>query len=252
MHGHDGSVWDRRPGQRGGDRQRCRIGCGVVDRVRTGTTTTIISPPMGSSNYIKTKPNPKWYRPRQLGNQGKVTMAEHGPSVRWTPTERGGEATKEDFTGLNWTSTTEMNGQSSGNARAVRPQDVGSAHRVAQPKNETRVRSLTRDGREPIGAATTVTTHRYALSSRSPVSARRASSPRSSSGGSGAAALARISADVHDLLRPTRLSFFYTTPARQVSGSGRRARRPSPPRRRACPRHGLRARRRPRRRGASA
>jgi len=69
--------------------------------------------PDGIVNYIKTKPNPKWVPPKAIGNQGKVTMAEHGPSILWTPTERGGEATKEDFTRLNWTSTTEMNGRSS-------------------------------------------------------------------------------------------------------------------------------------------
>jgi hypothetical protein len=66
----------------------------------------------GIVNFIKTKPNPKWKPPKTIGNQGKVTMVTNGLSVLWRPTEPGGVATKEDFTRVNWTSTTEMNGVS--------------------------------------------------------------------------------------------------------------------------------------------
>ena len=66
----------------------------------------------GTVNFIQTKPNPKWKPPQTIGNQGKVTLIPNGLSILWKPTEPGGEATKEDFTRLNWTSTTEMNGKS--------------------------------------------------------------------------------------------------------------------------------------------
>jgi hypothetical protein len=68
--------------------------------------------PDGIVNYIKTKPSPKWVPPKTIGNQGRVTLTPHGLSILWRPTEPGGVATKEDFTRLNWTSTTEMNGES--------------------------------------------------------------------------------------------------------------------------------------------
>jgi len=66
----------------------------------------------GIVNYIKTKPNPKWVPPTTIGNQGTVSSIANGVSVLWKPTEPGGVSTKEDFTRVGWTSTTEMNGRS--------------------------------------------------------------------------------------------------------------------------------------------
>jgi hypothetical protein len=67
--------------------------------------------PDGMVIYIKTKPDPTWLPPRTVGNQGQVTMASHGLSIIWNSTGRG-PPTRETFTRLGWTSTTEMNGES--------------------------------------------------------------------------------------------------------------------------------------------
>ncbi len=68
--------------------------------------------PDGMVNYIETKPNPKWTPPKTVGNHGQVTLIPNGLRIEWRPTEPGGEPTKEDFTRVDWTSTTEMNGVS--------------------------------------------------------------------------------------------------------------------------------------------
>ena len=47
-----------------------------------------------------------------IGNRGTVTMNDHGPTVLWVPTKGETVGTKEDFTQLNWSSITDMNGVS--------------------------------------------------------------------------------------------------------------------------------------------
>jgi len=96
----------------GGIRAGARVGPGWWT-VYDGNYYYYFFSPDGLVNYIETKPNPKWVPPKTIGNQGKVTLIANGLSILWKPTEPGGQATKEDFTRLNWTSTTEMNGVSS-------------------------------------------------------------------------------------------------------------------------------------------
>src|SRR5262249_24579 len=64
----------------------------------------------GIVTYIKKKPNPAWTPPMTIGNQGKVTMTDHGLKIVWNPADGG--QTMETVTRLGWSSETEMNGES--------------------------------------------------------------------------------------------------------------------------------------------
>ncbi len=68
--------------------------------------------PDGNAVWIDVVPNPKWIPPKTIGNRGTVTMNDHGPTVLWVPTKGETVGTKEDFTQLNWSSITDMNGVS--------------------------------------------------------------------------------------------------------------------------------------------
>jgi hypothetical protein len=62
--------------------------------------------------YIKIKPtNGNAPPPKFPANQGKVAMTEHGLKITWNPIGPGGP-TVETFTQRDWSSTTEMNGDS--------------------------------------------------------------------------------------------------------------------------------------------
>ena len=62
--------------------------------------------------YIKTKPNVKWKPPITVGNRGRIErITDYNYKIYWNAFD-GAEGTKEDFTRLNWTSETEMNGTS--------------------------------------------------------------------------------------------------------------------------------------------
>jgi Metallopeptidase toxin 3 len=67
--------------------------------------------PDGRVVYIKTKPDSTWLPPNTVANEGVVTLVPHGLSIIWREKGRG-VLTKEDFTRVGWTSTTEMNGRS--------------------------------------------------------------------------------------------------------------------------------------------
>jgi hypothetical protein len=65
----------------------------------------------GMVNYIESKPNQKWIPPKTVGNQGTVTLTEHGLKILWK--EHGPPPpTEETFTRVDWSSTSEMNGVS--------------------------------------------------------------------------------------------------------------------------------------------
>ena len=70
--------------------------------------------PDGHVVYIEQAPNKHWIPPKTLGNHGKAYTNEkvHGVSIIWALRSGEAEPTCEDFTQLNWSSQTDMNGQS--------------------------------------------------------------------------------------------------------------------------------------------